>query len=71
VLAVALHNTFLAAAVIVAVGAVIALTLRDVPFRSRMARSPATTGERAVQSEAIHLTASSGAVEVRGGFIQS
>ena len=71
VLAVALHNAFLAAAVIVAVGAVMALTLRDVPFRSRMAPSPATTGERAVQREAIHLTASSGAVEIRGGFIQS
>jgi hypothetical protein len=41
ILAAALHNTFLAAVAIVAVGALMALALREHPFGSSAKRSPA------------------------------
>ncbi len=55
ILAGALHNTFLAAVVIVGVGAVMALALREFPFRSRAIPGPLTSDSTQRSPAAAHL----------------
>jgi hypothetical protein len=67
ILAGALHDTFLAAVVIVGLGALMALALKELPFRSAASSSHATSPEQSAR-QSLRLTASSPDVRLTGDW---